>query len=614
MPRVVTKATTADASRLMLEGAITLAAMEHVGICVDVPYLKSQIAILGKESAEFEIELRNDEVYRNWRRAFGVEANLDSRSQLGHVLFNVMGLPCTVYTKSSYDAKGKLLADESKRRPSTDDAVLKGLQLPFIDKYLRLAHIKKAKSTYLDGLLREVVDGRVHADFKLHTVETYRSCMAKGTLVNVLRDGLRAQVPIEEVNEGDMVETSTAPVCRDFKPVVWVGQTGIRQVITLTAHRLNFIQRVRLTPEHRVMLSDGHSYKEAADLVVGDRLRSDLEVVSVSDLSSEQVAVYDLEVEDTHNFFANDICVHNSCSSPNIQNQINRDPEMAKIIRRCYIPSPGHVLMEVDEGQLEFRIAASHWEDAAMIDYCEDENSDVHKDYACRIFCLEPDQVDKKTTRDYSKNRFIFPTLYGSYWKNTSVNLWEGVPAGKLKDGSSLKKHLKSKGLSTYEDFAEHVRSVEGEFYRQFSGFSASKDRWEGDYRRRGWFDMRTGFRVHGIFSRNFLMNSPIQGPAFHLVLWSANKIHRWLIKHNMRTKLVAEIHDCLIFDAHPDEVQDVLTYTVQVMTQDVRKHWPWVLAPLTAEADVTPVDGSWADKEPWVCASGLWQPKRKAA
>lgn len=73
--------------------------------------------------------------------------------------------------------------------------------------------------------------------------------------------------------------------------------------------------------------------------------------------------VYDIEVEETHNFIANELCVHNSCEHPNWQ-QVPRD----KFIRTLLIAPPGWVLIEADLSQIELRIAAELSGDRALIE------------------------------------------------------------------------------------------------------------------------------------------------------------------------------------------------------------------------------------------------------
>jgi len=67
---------------------------------------------------------------------------------------------------------------------------------------------------------------------------------------------------------------------------------------------------------------------------------------------SEPVEVYDMEVEGTHNFIANELCVHNSCRNPNIQTIPKRN-DLAKAFRKMIVPRPGNILVEGDSAAIE---------------------------------------------------------------------------------------------------------------------------------------------------------------------------------------------------------------------------------------------------------------------
>jgi hypothetical protein len=70
--------------------------------------------------------------------------------------------------------------------------------------------------------------------------------------------------------------------------------------------------------------------------------RNNHEIVAVEWLPT-RVDVYDLEIEGTHNFIAGEVCVHNSCASPNVQNCVSRDVDptenLAAGFRRCVVPA-----------------------------------------------------------------------------------------------------------------------------------------------------------------------------------------------------------------------------------------------------------------------------------
>lgn len=313
------------------------------------------------------------------------------------------------------------------------------------------------------------------------------------------------------------------------------------------------------------------------------------------------------------------------CSDPNVQNIPSRGP-LTKLVRDCFIPRKGRVLVEVDYSQLEVRVSACYHKDPSMIRYIQDPSTCMHRDTAMELFFLSKDQVDKKTTRDWTKNRFVFPEFYGSVFFQCAPNLWKGVESGALlPNGTSVKDHLKTKGITKLGDklsdwasgrirteagtFVDHVRKVEELFwYKRFPQYTEWKNRWWRDYCRTGGYEMLTGFVINGVFRRNAVLNYCIQGSSFHCLLWSLIQIQKHITKHKMRTKLVNEIHDCLVADVPLDELQDYLGLCKDVMIRRCMKHYPWLVVPLDVEMEVTPEGGTWHDKKQWCEKNGTWQ------
>lgn len=286
-----------------------------------------------------------------------------------------------------------------------------------------------------------------------------------------------------------------------------------------------------------------------------------------------------------------------SCDSPNIQQLPIRDEESGRMIRECFVPlSRDHVLVEVDYSALEFRVCACVWNDSAMLDYASDPSKDIHRDMAALCYRLKKSEVTKQA-RFYAKNQFVFPTLYGSWWKNTSRNLWDAIGKGSLETvgGTSLYEHLRGEGIRTLEDYASHVERVESRFCCRFPEWAERKERWLDLYRRRGWFRTVTGFVCSGIYSRNELYNYPIQGPAFHCLLWSLVQMVKWIRRSKMKSRVDCQIHDSIRASVHRDELDEYLGKVREVMTVDVRRHWDWIRSPLDVEVEMS--ETNWHEK-----------------
>jgi DNA polymerase I-like protein with 3'-5' exonuclease and polymerase domains len=299
-----------------------------------------------------------------------------------------------------------------------------------------------------------------------------------------------------------------------------------------------------------------------------------------------------------------------SSSEPNFQNFPVRDKEISELIRSQFIASKGHVLVENDFKGAEVVVSAAYHKDKNFISYITDPTKDMHRDMAAQIYKLKPSEVSKET-RYGAKNKFVFPQFYGDYYVACAQNLWDWIRKGKLTtpDGVSLYKHLKQKGIDRLgacdpdEDpeegtFEAHLKKVENDFWnRRFMAYGKWRKDWYNAYLDKGYFDLKTGFRVYGSFGRNAVTNYPIQGSAFHCLLWSLIRINRLLRKYKMRSMIVGQIHDSLLGDVHVDELADYLCIVEEVVEEKLRKAYDWLVVPLQIEYEIAPEGGSWFEK-----------------
>jgi DNA polymerase-1 len=96
---------------------------------------------------------------------------------------------------------------------------------------------------------------------------------------------------------------------------------------------------------------------------------------------------------------------------------------------------------------------------------------------------------------------------------------------------------------------------------------------------------------------KNECINIPIQGSAFHCLLWSFIQVDKISREQNWKSRLIGQIHDAMVLDVHPDELDMVASTVHKVTCEDLSKHWSWINVPLEVEAEVCPVDGSWNEK-----------------
>lgn len=290
-----------------------------------------------------------------------------------------------------------------------------------------------------------------------------------------------------------------------------------------------------------------------------------------------------------------------SSDKPNFQNIPIRDPEIGKIIRRAFLPHPGHRFGGVDYGGIEIKISACYHKDPVMLKYIHDPSSDLHRDTAMECFLLKEEEVIKPV-RYCGKNMFVFPQFYGDYYKNCAMNLWKAIDSMGLKkvDGTPLKEHLRDKGIKSYQSFEKHIQDVEYRFWNEkFKVYAQWKEDWFAAYERRGYFDTLTGFRCGGVMGKNDVINYPVQGSAFHCLLWSLIQLVKWFKEEGFRSKIVGQIHDEITQSLHLEEFDHILSHEQKIMCEDIREAWPWIITPLTVEAEFGGVDESWYEKKP---------------
>ena len=145
--------------------------------------------------------------------------------------------------------------------------------------------------------------------------------------------------------------------------------------------------------------------------------------------------------------------------------------------------------------------------------------------------------------------------------------------------------------------FEHHIKKVEERFWgERFTKYDAWRKKLWKDYLANGYFRMLTGFLVKGVYKRNEVINSPVQGAAFHCLLWALIRLVKWLRKSKMRSRVVGQIHDSIIADVHRSELQDYLAMARQLLVVDIREYYRWLdVIPLGVEAEVA--ESNWWEK-----------------
>lgn len=288
-----------------------------------------------------------------------------------------------------------------------------------------------------------------------------------------------------------------------------------------------------------------------------------------------------------------------SSYNPNFQNIPIRDELAKRMTRGTLVPRKGRCLLEIDFKGMEVAIGCCVHKDKNMIAYVKDKKNNMHTDTSALIFMKDKVEIDKKE-RFIAKNGFVFPSFYGSTSRMYNIilknqrygeitfNIWEMLTI-------EMKEHFKKKGIKNIFQFQKHIEKIEEYFWGDlFYGYQQWKfDNWK-EYKEMGYIDLITGFRCTGKMGFNQANNFKIQGPAFHVMLWCLIQINEFLIQNNMKSMIIGQVHDSIIFDIDPLELEILSKIIKDICTKKVRQYFKWIIVPLQIEAEMTNVNESW--------------------
>lgn len=295
------------------------------------------------------------------------------------------------------------------------------------------------------------------------------------------------------------------------------------------------------------------------------------------------------------------VSFRSSSQAPNFQNIPTRDDEVKKLIRSGVKASPGRQLLFFDGSGMEVRTSVCYHKDPNMIKYVTDPTTDMHRDTAADIWMLPHDEVTDDI-RFYAKNQWVFAQFYGSYYVDCGNTLWETCIHTlnlKTKIGMPLKEHLIAKGIKTNAEFLEHCQNVENIFWKErFKVYDQWKKDINAEYAKNGVIYSLMGFPYQGIMNRKQVSNFPIQGTAFHLLLWTLLELDKVIKKNKWKSWINGQIHDEGILDAIPEEIPYIVEATNYIVGTKMRKTFDWINVPFGMEFAITPINGSWYEKE----------------
>ncbi len=233
-----------------------------------------------------------------------------------------------------------------------------------------------------------------------------------------------------------------------------------------------------------------------------------------------------------------------SSNNPNLQN-IPVRTEKGREIRRAFVPrSEAYTLLAADYSQIELRIIAHLSQDPAMVN---DFNlgHDIHAATAAKVFHVPMEQVTKEQrSRAKAVN---FGIIYGM----SAFGLAERMELSRSEAADIIKKYFEE-----YAGIKEYMnRSIALARERGYAETILGRRRYLRDIN-------GANSVVRGFAERNAI-NAPIQGSSADMIKIAMIGIHQELERLKMQSKMILQVHDELVFDAHLDEL-DALKAIVQ--------------------------------------------------
>ncbi len=228
-----------------------------------------------------------------------------------------------------------------------------------------------------------------------------------------------------------------------------------------------------------------------------------------------------------------------SSSNPNLQN-IPIRTERGREIRRAFVPADAdHLILAADYSQIELRIIASLAADRHMLAAFAG-GEDIHASTAAKIYHLPIGEVSKEQRRNA---------------KSVNFGIVYGISAFGLSEQLSIPR--------------KEAAALIDEYFAQYPDIAAFIERCRETARHNGYAQTLMGRRRYlpDINSRNAAarsfaernaVNMPIQGTSADMIKLAMVRIHNDIIKRNLRTRMILQVHDELVFDLYRPEEEEV--------------------------------------------------------
>ena len=263
---------------------------------------------------------------------------------------------------------------------------------------------------------------------------------------------------------------------------------------------------------------------------------------------TDKLKSYILEDGKIHTIYKQAITRTGRLSSvgPNLQNIPVRE-EYGRLIRKAFIPSDGGVIISSDYSQIELRVFA-HMSGALNLIEAFNKDMDIHTKTAMDIYHIGEHEVTKNERRN--AKAVNFGILYGI----SSFGLSEDLGIN-VKDAKKFIDNY----LETYPGIKDYMNNLiskahEDGYVKTMFG------------RKRVIDELSSANYMVKTSGERMALNTPIQGTSADILKIAMIEIHKELKKKNLKTKMIIQVHDELLFDTPRDEYDEVVSIIKEKM------------------------------------------------
>ncbi len=234
-----------------------------------------------------------------------------------------------------------------------------------------------------------------------------------------------------------------------------------------------------------------------------------------------------------------------SSTDPNLQN-IPIRMELGRLIRKVFVPQEGYVFVDADYSQIELRLLAHMSGDEVLIN-AYNEAQDIHRLTASQVFHIPFEEVTDLQRRNA---------------KAVNFGIVYGISSYGLSEDLSISPKEAKKYIDHYFETYPKIK--------EFLDGTVAKAKEEGCVRtlynrRRPVPELSSSNFMQRAFGERIAMNSPLQGTAADIMKIAMIRVDRRL--RNMKSRILLQVHDELLIETAPDELEEVKRILQEEMT-----------------------------------------------